>query len=632
MAFEGTLQEFTLMMHGPILEHPCIEVQQADTASRKVRIHLKTFGGKDYVMPYNATVALCIWKLDGNRVLNACEIEDQSTVIVELTTQAIACTGKQKAQLYICNGDGDIKSQAFYVIVPRAVYSEDAIKSSDEYGILRGLITDNQNIKNAEEERVTAEEERIQAEKERAASAEVMETATQTCMEVAEEARTFVRDKADAIIQTAIGTSIVAQDGSDDPVRGLRVFGRTTQDGTPTPDAPVPLVSVGDSGSVEIDVYGKNLLENTAVTGVVNNVTFTVNDDYSVTANGTANSNNPLFVINSLCALKAGTYAITGCPSGGGSTKYSIQVTDESATVLIAEDVGSGATFTLEEDQNVYVRIRIVGNTTVSYLTFYPMICFASVADNTYEPYAEQYLVLSTPNGLPGIPVTNASLANYTDADGQMWCSDEVDLERGVYVQRVKKIALKNYTFNLNTAWSEKNETLTIAYTKASQLPLIGPAIPLSDHLQGITYCIPTSLTAAFCMIEKRSNSAVLYVGIPKECGTTTEEFRAYMSTVDWTAVIPLATPIETPLTESELSAYQSLHSNYPVTTVLNDAGAHMEFSYNADPKNYIAAEHAKMEAAFDAKLAEIIALLPAETQAAMIENETTNLLNESEE
>lgn len=116
------------------------------------------------------------------------------------------------------------------------------------------------------------------------------------------------------------------------------------------------------------------------------------------------------------------------------------------------------------------------------------------------------------------------------------------------------------------------------------------------------------------------------------EAITTTEEMKEYFTNNPTDCIYPLATPIETHLTEPELAAYKSLHSNYPVTTVLNDAGAHMEFSYNADPKNYIAAEHAKMEAAFDAKLAEIIALLPAETQAAMIENETTNLLNESEE
>lgn len=50
-----------------------------------------------------------------------------------------------------------------------------------------------------------------------------------------------------------------------------------------------------------------------------------------------------------------------------------------------------------------------------------------------------QQLVISTPNGLPGIPVDSGG--NYTDADGQQWVCDEVDFERGVYVQRVQKIA-----------------------------------------------------------------------------------------------------------------------------------------------------------------------------------------------
>ena len=122
------------------------------------------------------------------------------------------------------------------------------------------------------------------------------------------------------------------------------------------------------------------------------------------------------------------------------------------------------------------------------------------------------------------------------------------------------------------------------------------------------------------------------YIGITDTSFTSVDDVNAYIAENSITVLYILATPIETPLTESELAVYQSLRSNYPVTTVLSSDNAYMEFSYNADPKNYIAAEHAKMEAAFDAKLAEIIALLPAETQAAMIENETTNLLNESEE
>ena len=57
----------------------------------------------------------------------------------------------------------------------------------------------------------------------------------------------------------------------------------------------------------------------------------------------------------------------------------------------------------------------------------------------TYSPYREQLLTLPTPNGLPGIPVTSGG--NYTDPQGQQWVCDEVDLERGVRVQRIDKDA-----------------------------------------------------------------------------------------------------------------------------------------------------------------------------------------------
>jgi hypothetical protein len=46
--------------------------------------------------------------------------------------------------------------------------------------------------------------------------------------------------------------------------------------------------------------------------------------------------------------------------------------------------------------------------------------------------------------------------------------------------------------------------------------------------------------------------------------------------------------PIETALSEEEIAAFKALHTNYPNTTVLNDAGATMELSYNADTKTYV--------------------------------------------
>lgn len=141
MAFEGTIQEFTVSMHGNTLEYPFIEVQQGDTASRRIRIHLKTFDGADFLIPYGATAVLSVDKTDGHKVLNECEIEDSSTIIITLTSQALACPGKQLSQIYIFTDKGDIKTQKFYIHVPKAVYDQDAIKSTDEYGILQDLIS-----------------------------------------------------------------------------------------------------------------------------------------------------------------------------------------------------------------------------------------------------------------------------------------------------------------------------------------------------------------------------------------------------------------------------------------------------------------------------------------------------------
>ena len=50
------------------------------------------------------------------------------------------------------------------------------------------------------------------------------------------------------------GTVIQLTDCAERPLKGLRIFGRTTQDGTPTPDAPIPFVSVGSGGSITVTI------------------------------------------------------------------------------------------------------------------------------------------------------------------------------------------------------------------------------------------------------------------------------------------------------------------------------------------------------------------------------------------
>ena len=67
--------------------------------------------------------------------------------------------------------------------------------------------------------------------------------------------------KADAIIETAQGETMTLTDSSDKLFRGLRVFGKSTQDGTPSVENPVPILNAGENGSITVEVMGRNLIK-----------------------------------------------------------------------------------------------------------------------------------------------------------------------------------------------------------------------------------------------------------------------------------------------------------------------------------------------------------------------------------
>lgn len=131
-----------------------------------------------------------------------------------------------------------------------------------------------------------------------------------------------------------------------------------------------------------------------------NGIDWVVNDDGTITANNTA-INASEFTIspriggNVQIILPAGTYAVSGCPMNGGSSKYSMNVikTNDSGTnERVAVDYGDGATFTLDKETKVGVNFYIMKGQTVSNLTFKPMLVKGSkvrtyhrMFDSTYE-------------------------------------------------------------------------------------------------------------------------------------------------------------------------------------------------------------------------------------------------------
>jgi len=134
---------------------------------------------------------------------------------------------------------------------------------------------------------------------------------------------------------------------------------------------------------VPVTIEGKNLLQNTVKSQTKNGVTFTVNNDGSITCNGTA-SNNTFLKIGDL-SLTSQSYILTGCPSDGGNDSYALRCYKNGN--IKGADVGNG--FNINESIDGYIEIRIASGYTCDNLTFYPMICKADIKDDTYEPYHE---------------------------------------------------------------------------------------------------------------------------------------------------------------------------------------------------------------------------------------------------
>ena len=180
--------------------------------------------------------------------------------------------------------------------------------------------------------------------------------------------------------------------------------------------------------------------------------------------------------------------------------------------------------------------------------TFTLMIVDENQAED-YEPYHEpQSMSVTTPNGLPGIPVTSGG--NYTDENGQQWICDEVDFGREMYVQRV-------YTVDVDGVNVYFSQYETFCNMSLRMLPMCKYA---SNSGQG------TLAKSTFTSEEWKFNEAnrFLYILKADYAEILNESCKKHPGEV----IYALATPIETPLTASEVAAYKSLRT-YRGTTIV---------------------------------------------------------------
>lgn len=345
---------------------------------------------------------------------------------------------------------------------------------------------------------------------------------------------------------------------------------------SPSPDYPQEIVSAGEDGSVTVKVTGRNILDmrNSKESAANSGVTYTRNADYSFTRTGTATEalGNVWMAGDYLVKPKADLSNVFCVLLKG--VKYSIKDC-VLLTVSPAGNVLAARNENFVPTQDMYITgVRnenfIVGETYNDIV--YPAVYVGEKALQ-YEPYREQLLTIPTPNGLPGIPVTSGG--NYTDEQGQQWICDEVDLERGVYVQRVKKSSISDVTWRMTNA--DKHEFATEA--------LHNIANKSYRYVNGL--CDMYNVVVS--ELERFTDKSVIF-GIDGYqlfvCDSnfgTIDEIQAYFVEHPLTIMYALATPIETPLSDSDIDAYKALRTYNGTTMVEAPSGAGLSVSYGCD-------------------------------------------------
>lgn len=189
-----------------------------------------------------------------------------------------------------------------------------------------------------------------------------------------------------------------------------------------------------------------------------------------------------------------------------------------------------------------------------------------------------QSVSFSTPNGLPGIPVS--ANGNYTDSNGQQWVCDEVDLERGVNVQRVKVKELSaDDKWTYRKLDSGNNNFQTCIYggdSGKNSFPSICNILPYKN---------PAWNDDSKNLPKIYANNNEITISFPPSSEySSLEAFKQLLTNVKSFIFYCLATPIETPLTASEIAAYKSLRT-YRGTTIVeaeDKAGISVTYKRNA--------------------------------------------------
>lgn len=174
-----------------------------------------------------------------------------------------------------------------------------------------------------------------------------------------------------------------------------------------------------DFSGVTLKRYGKNLLpypyKNTNIDYTFNGINYKVKSDGTVVLNGTANEQS-YFILAGL-VLNKGVYYLSGCPSGGQGSTYSIYFQYDNFSYYKA-DYGSGVKIDINEKKNCAVAITIGKNTAVSNLIFKPMLEVGSKLTDFEERRTAVAYTPAVDGTVTGVTSISPDMTFLSDTDG----------------------------------------------------------------------------------------------------------------------------------------------------------------------------------------------------------------------
>lgn len=352
-------------------------------------------------------------------------------------------------------------------------------------------------------------------------------------------------------------------------LQSLLIGGRTTQDGTPSPESPAPLANAGRDGELDITITGVNLFN---YAELIQNRVYGTDGKLSNTTGYMSTPQMPV------CPGKP--YRVN---ANNANVPAAIWVQFDRAGNLLSHESSKPSNYTKTLLSNAaFLAITFYSNVNAPWLE--NAIVSVGAEEVPYTPYQGiQALPIPTPNGLPGIPVDSGG--NWTDEKGQQWICDTIDRETGLWTHKCKSVVLSSAM-----RWGQE---AVPASDGDLYLFTYDITVPVSSN-QGKPICNYASYIAknASGVDDKWSSGKFTVSGsgfFEVRYSGTLDEWKAYIDAAN--PPIEVLTfvdePYTTQLSAEELAALNALQS-YDGTTNIVAPDSMIQASAVADATEYI--------------------------------------------